>query len=82
MQPVPRDSQGDRFAIRISETDPAMRPIGALAALGVMAITLGTLVLAGGEPGEPANPAPAGRIAYDEDFDPDHTHAPLPLEKD
>ncbi|HZM36768.1 MAG TPA: hypothetical protein VFC18_20060 [Burkholderiales bacterium] len=82
MQPVPRDFRGDHFATRISETDAAMWRIGALAALGVMAITLGTLVLAGGDVDEPANPAPAGRIAYDEDFDSDHTHAPLSLEQD
>jgi predicted sugar kinase len=59
-----------------------MRRIGALAALGVMTIALGTLVLAGGDADEPANPAPAGPIVYDHDFDSDQTHAPLTLEQD
>ncbi|HET9403457.1 MAG TPA: hypothetical protein VFO57_02645 [Burkholderiales bacterium] len=77
MQPVSRDSREDHFAAQISETDAAMRRIGALAALGVMAITLGTLIPARGDADEPAHPAPARPIAHDKDFDSDHTQAPL-----
>ena len=82
MQPVPRDSQGDHYAARNSETDPVMRRIGALAALGVMAIAFGTLILGGGVADEPGRPAPAEPIAYDKDFDSDQAHAPVTREQD
>lgn len=82
MQPTPRDSERDHFAARISEADAPMRRIGALAALGVIATTIGMLVLADGEAGEPSRPAPTGPAAYDKDFDSDYARAPAPLEQD
>lgn len=82
MQSTPRDSERDHFAARISEADAPMRRIGALAALGVIATTIGMLVLADGEAGEPSRPAPTGPAAYDKDFDSDYARAPAPLEQD
>lgn len=76
MQPTSRDSERDHFAARISEADAPMRRIGTLAALGVMATTIGMLVLADAEAGDPSRPAAAGPAAHAKNIDSDYARAP------